>query len=241
MQVRAKWSKGLNGRDQMSWTDAVRRRCRLARLLDTYVPYRAPFAGPARALTREQAQDNHAYLLAIKPYRLELLAPVLAHSGISLDDHKTESFVEFLEALDKWALTEFPGVFRKKLAKSKAWENSNRAGDEIVYSLLMDVALLLGDTLIAQSSNCSWALDLSDDSCINGMSTYQRSVLCIDNGHREGSPKYVDLEQIVVGRYQDCDFPVPIDTGLFKRVVLEGIHEAGNPWRDGVRVEATPR
>lgn len=210
----------------MSWTEVFRKRSRLARLLDTYAPYRAPFPGPARALTLKQAKDNHAYLLATKPHRLELLAPVLAHSGISLDDYKTESFVEFLEALDKWALTEFPGVFRKKLAERKAWENSNRAGDEIVYSLLMDVALLLGETMVAQSSNCSWTLDLSDDSRLDGMTTYQRSVICVDNGHREDSPVYVDIEQIVVGRYRDCDFPVPIDTGMFKRVVLEAVMSA---------------
>src|SRR5262249_43342487 len=138
---------------------------RLARLLKTYPAYEAPFRGPPRGWSLEQAKANLLYLEMHKDVRIEVLRRTLAEYDIVVPaDLGADDPQPLLDALNGWAARQWPNARPPELTDTDGWLASSRSGPDIIFSLLMDVAILFGDMVIARRPPYAWSLDLEPES-----------------------------------------------------------------------------
>jgi hypothetical protein len=219
----------------MRWLPSLAGRTKLARRLSSYAPYQAPFPGDPLKLSVDQAQANLDYLLAHRAERLDRLGELLAHDSIDVragpvaDDCKL-----LLDAVHGWAKAEWPDIHDRKVASIKGWLASTRTGPEIVYSLVMDVAILLGELIVTRRPQFVWALDPENGpgcdpaSPDDAMETYQRPVVQIPKRGPFPAPIILDVEAIVAYKYLKAQEPVTWLLNDFHRVVddaLSGAYE----------------
>jgi len=201
--------------------------------LNSYPPYDAPFRGPASALTLDQSDANLQYLLTHSEQRVNDLVRFL--SGVDVDFTGALHGGEVgppLEALHVWLKREFSKLYDPAIAKRSVWLASTRKGPEIVYSLLMDIALLLGALLIARKPEYRWALDLDPDNVTDEMDTVKRPVVQIPKADPFPAPIILDFEASVVGQYLTARSPIFGLTNDLGRQVTEAISGAfERPWR----------
>lgn len=201
--------------------------------LAAYPPYEAPFRGPSSALTLGQAEANLQYLLAHHEQRLRDLTRFLRGAGVDITGALNGGDVgPPLESLHAWMKREFPKNHDSHIAKRSVWLASARTGPEIVYSLLMDIALLLGALVIARRPDYRWALDLDPDNVADEMDTVKRPVVQIPKTEPFPAPIILDFEAIVVGQYLNARSPVfglTNDLGRVVRDAISGAYE--RPWR----------
>jgi hypothetical protein len=195
----------------------------LAQRLKAYPAFNAPHAGPATEWTQAQAEANLAYLVAHRDERLQALGGLLAVYGIdpapALEGRDPGPL---LDALHAWAKENWPALHDPKLATRERWQRTSRRGDEIVYALLMDVAILLGELIVRQRPDFRWALDVDDENARDGMTSYHRPVLI---AHRQGDGGQVelDIEEIVVSRYLQPRNPALVLLNGWKQVVTDAV------------------
>jgi hypothetical protein len=200
----------------------------LAQRLRSYPPYQAPHSGFGRQITLQQAEANLAYFKDVLPTRLKLLGTLLIetadiNTATALDAPAAHA-APLTEALDGWARREWPALRTPQLAEYRRWHTTTRAGDDIVYSLLLDVAILFGEVICRANPQWRWDLDLDQDNLRDDMTSARRVVLLADPVGAAPHPFIVDVEGIVVGRLQQ-----PTD-------VVWGVGGAGaslraiNPW-----------
>ena len=217
----------------MNWNFFSKKKSALKHRLEAYEAYAMPFPGTARRLSIEQCEGNLGYLLDNRTHRQAVLGELLRHWNIDIYDRT--NVAALLTSMDSWAVREWPTAFEKELGDRSTWHRSAKNGRHIVYSMLMDIAILLGELLIEQAPSCCWGLDLTEDSRDTPMESYKRPTLLIHG--RDGDFRGVlDLEAILFGHYQNSEHLDVVDLQLFRRVVLENVHEAGDPWKDGVRI-----
>jgi hypothetical protein len=193
-----------------AWLDSVlgkrRAESRLAQQLLSYPAYAAPHAGPPSGWTREQAQDNLQYLLDHREQRLAAIGALLQREGIDVQPALAGGdAAPLLAALQRWALEQWPRIRRPQFTSRDAWLRSTRAGDDIAYSMLMDLAILVGELIVRRRPSIQWGLDLDEVNGRDGMVTFMRPVLLAP---RQGlAPEPLDVEAIVVGRLRNIDSP----------------------------------
>jgi hypothetical protein len=174
----------------------------LATRLQGYPPYTAPHAGPPTAWTLEQARANLDYLLEQREERLQVLGALLAADGIdiraALDGADPKSLLDSLHA---WANDRWPALHDPKIAHEAVWLRSNRRDAEIAFSMVMDVALLLGELIVRRHAGYRWDLDLDEVNGRDGMESYLRPVLLLPAHGAMPAGVVLDLEAIVVHRY----------------------------------------
>jgi hypothetical protein len=119
-----------------------------------------------------------------------------------------------LDGLHRWSLRVFPALQKAapQLARDEVWLASDRRGPEIVYSLLMDLALLLGELILIRRPAFQWALDLDEGNLLDGMDSVRRPVLqflptSTAAGDASMPPVQLDVEALVVHRYREPDSP----------------------------------
>lgn len=191
------------------WLARLTRRARpapasaLPQALAHYPPYVAPHAGPPGRLARAQADENLAHLLAHLDQRLAALSTLLHDFGI--DPAPALAGADpgpLLDALHGWAQAEWRATHDAELAVLGRWLGSPRSGREIVFSLLLDVALLLGELVRRRDPRWEWALDLDPANRRDGMPSAMRPVLLRrDPDH----VKLMDLEATVIERWRHPD------------------------------------
>jgi hypothetical protein len=186
----------------MKWISRLRSRNQLPDLLKTYPVYRAPYPQRAMVLSVYQALENLRYLLDHKESRLKILDQFLMHWGInvlgSLRQEKPETLVS---ALHKWSGTVWPQAHDERIANNKRWQASCREGEEIIYSLIMDTAILLGELIIVHRPSYVWAVDLNEENINFGRVSGKRCVVQAKNLAEPDIPIIVDVEAIVVDRF----------------------------------------
>jgi hypothetical protein len=200
---------------------------RLAQLLRTYPPYAAPFRGPARAWTLEQANANLRYLLDRRAERLAALGRLLGAFDIALP--AAPEVDPLLDQLHGWMKAEWPLIHDPRLARDETWQASTRAGPEIVHSLVMDVAILLGELVTARRPEYSWSLDLDEQNDVDGMATFLRPVVQRPKGGPFPAPIIFDYEAIAFDQYRYARNGSIFALNDIKRSVVEaisGAHEA---------------
>lgn len=217
----------------MRWLEAFGVRTeggRLAQRLGSYPPYQAPFPGHPPALDLAQARANLDYLLAQRTERLANLDGLLADDGIDVRSGLTaDDPSPLLDGLHHWAKTQWPGLHDRKLASTATWLRSSRDGPEIVYSLLMDVAILLGELIVRRRPRFVWSLDLDPENGPGGipgapddfMTSYKRPVVMIPKGGPLLAPIILDVEDIVVMKYLQAKQPTSWLLNDFRRFVVD--------------------
>ncbi|WP_271007462.1 hypothetical protein [Paucibacter sp. B51] len=190
----------------------------LQRLRERYPVYAAPHAyrRDGQLLSLAQAQENLEYLRTQRPTRLGIVGDFL-HTEAGVDVAVALAGAEpaaLLDGLHRWSLRVFPALQKAapQLARDEVWLASDRRGPEIVYSLLMDLALLLGELILIRRPAFQWALDLDEGNLLDGMDSVRRPVLqflptSTAAGDASMPPVQLDVEALVVHRYREPDSP----------------------------------
>jgi len=190
----------------------------LQRLRECYPVYAAPHAyrRDGQLLSLAQAQENLEYLRTQRPLRLRIISDFL-HTEAEVDVVAALAGGDpsvLLDGLHRWSLRTFPALQKAapELARDEVWLASDRRGPEIVYSLLMDLALLLGELILIRRPAFQWALDLDEGNLLDGMDSVRRPVLQFlpapaAAGEVPMPPVQLDVEALVVHRYREPDSP----------------------------------
>lgn len=157
--------------------DPVPRASRLLPLLADYPPYLTPFPGVTEALSLEQCEANLQYLLDERQHRLSIAADLLGHFGIDLRaGMRADDPTAFLAELDRWARSEWPALHTPTFSvKPNVWLRLPKDGLHIELAMLMDIAIVLGETVVGHRSEYSWQLDLDPKHA--DMTSYRRVVV----------------------------------------------------------------
>lgn len=208
----------------------------LVRRMESYPVYRAPYPGVPWSLSILEAEANLSYLLENRQERLRILSNVLSEGGVNLaSDLSTADSSDLLAQLHTWTKRHWPGIFDRRLGSTDRWLASSREGREIVYSLLMDVAILLGDLVVTRKPQYMWSLDLDPENendplkGKDGMLSYKRPVVQIPKGGPFPAPIILDFEDIVVGLYRRVESPVfglVNEIGRAASYAIDGAYEA---------------
>lgn len=175
---------------------------RLPGLLAAYPQYRAPHPGPPKALTPKQCDGNLAYLLEQRPARLAAIGALVGHFGIDLSGGLAVADPRpLLQALHAWSRAEWPDIFVAGLTRYEdgypRWLASDKSGPHIALSMLMDVAIVLGEVVVARRPDYVWRLDLERGN--RQMSSYRRPVVMSEARPERGwAATVLDFEAIVI-------------------------------------------
>jgi len=175
----------------------------LERRLAGYPAYTLPHPGDGASLTPAQAQANLEALLTQRTARLEIITALLRdEAGIDAAPALAGADpAPLLDALHTWMKEAMPALHdrHRELASTARWLASHRRGDELVFSFLGDLGLLLGELIVLGRPAFQWALDLDPRNRRAKMVSWQRPVLI---AHRpDGSAVELDPEDAVVHRF----------------------------------------
>jgi hypothetical protein len=204
-----------------------------ARLL-SYPAYEAPHSGPGTALSPDQAAENLACFEQVLPQRLQQVSALLLEvAGIdtraALADPSTHA-AALADELQRWALAQWPALPAEGgLAR---WLHSRRSGEHIVFSMLLDLAILLGELIRRGNPDWHWGLDLDPGNLADGMPSARRIVLLAAPVGTHTTPFVLDVEDIVVHRFLHGDDPAQRLLNPLRRLVEEGLRgDAMAYWR----------
>jgi len=178
----------------------------LADRLRSYPPYIAPHPGWGLELTQAQARENLAHFLASREQRLALVGDLLrADAGLDVGAALAAPVAQapnFTAALHAWALERWPPLRDPRLVRHAAWLASTRQGDEIVFSMLLDVATVLGEMVVRNAPDWRWDVNLDSTDLNDGMASARRVVLLADPVGSAPAPFTLDIEGTVVNNFQ---------------------------------------
>lgn len=202
-------------------------RPKLPYLLKTYPPYKLPYPGAGceidpeerpllpsayldyKRITPEQGQANLDYLLANKQVRIEIFAGLLTHFDIDVHAGLEAADPQpFLDQLHTWVYTQWPSLYSKKLAEPQRWWGSAKHGEDIVYSLIMDMAIVLGELVIYHHPEFHW--DLNRNPKDKAMISYLRPVIMRKlpgTAYAVNASEIADFETSMRGRYDRISAP----------------------------------
>lgn len=209
----------------------------MARRLQAYPAWALPFPGvPERA---DEQQANLQYLLDHREARLAALQAFFADepAGDSRPGTAGQAMSGVLAAglrpggdwraattaLHQWMNAHVEALPRGRYTTRTGWRRSRRDGDEIVYSLLLDIALYLGEAIIRNRPGYQWTVDNDPTSIEQDLPTVGRIVLERPRPPGHEVPLILDPEEVAVGHYLHGDNPADrlIDnwTGLVEDAV----------------------
>lgn len=201
-----------------------RREARLPGLLAGYPPYLTPFPGEPGALSVAQCQENLCYLLDVRERRLEIAADLLGqfgidlHAGLSAQDPRG-----FLQSLNQWARREWPAAYTPTFSdRLKVCLPRRKEGEHIVLAMLMDIAIVLGETVARNRPEYSWRLDLDPKN--RDSISYRRVVMAKDQIDPEWEETLLDFEYQCIGSFAKFgrDVPGSHPLGYAAQVAIDG-------------------
>lgn len=210
----------------------------LARRLRSYPPYDAPHVGRGSRLSESQARANLAYFEQVLPQRLHLVATLLREqAGIEVDAALAapgEQGPALTDSLHRWAGEAWPALAEGRPTTLGPWLDSRRSGEDIVFSMLLDVAILLGELVRRGNADWRWGLDLDPGNLADDMPSARRVVLLADPVGGMPRPFVLDVEDVVVNRFLHPDDPSQRWLNPFRRLLEEGLRgDAMAFWRSG--------
>lgn len=177
----------------------------VSRKFAPYPVWETPCKGYPPALSVEEAQANLRYLLDNHERRIPVLSAFMREAfAITLsppnsgDDLKT-----MLDPLYNWAYETWPQISHGRDTSIDDWLRSDKSGDDIVFSLIADVGLYLGEIICFREPRYVWAIDLSD----NEMASFHRPVLIAPQNGQMLSPVIIDTEDVVCSLYRQPNRP----------------------------------
>lgn len=148
------------------------------------------------------ANANLAYLLDVRQARLRIVRRYLGSEGVDVGPLLGDGDpVAVLTELNAWAKAKFAGWDEQPLASEQVWLASGRHGSEILYSLLMDIALLLAEAIIQRRPGYRWEINRDPTDIRDGMISVNRCVLTIPGRGPGQEPFGLDIEHVAVSRY----------------------------------------
>lgn len=219
-----------------TWFGKRRSATPLARRLREYPPYDAPHIGRGTQLSEAQARANLAYFQQALPQRLHIVSALLREeAGIEVDAALAapgQQAGALADALHRWAGAAWPPLAQGRPTMLDAWLGSRRDGEDIVFSMLLDVAILLGELVRRGNPDWRWDLDLDPDNFADEMPSARRVVLLADPVGEMPRPFVLDAEDIVVHRFLHPDDPSQRWLNPFRRMVEQGLQgDAMARWR----------
>lgn len=222
------WGIGMFGFLRRRADGAGRRESRLPGLLAGYPPYLTPFPGEPGSLTLQQCQENLGYLLDVRQRRLEIAADLLEQFGIDLAAGlSAEDPRGFLKSLDQWARREWPTAYTPTFSdRFKVCLARRKEGEHIVLAMLMDIAVVLGETVTRQRPEYSWRLDLDPKN--HDSISYQRVVMAKDQIDPDWEETLLDFEYQCIGSFAKFgrDVPGSHPLGYAAQVAIEGGYDS---------------
>ncbi len=157
---------------------------KLAERLTDYPPYRMPHPRPAKALSAKEADDNLAAFNEQLPARIDALDGLLTSLGVKPDSYAAVPLLEIpvlslAECLHPWADASWPEAIAAERRHYDIWQCTNYREADMLYSVAMDTAMLLGDSLRRQVPQLSWTIDRNPENIADGMPTVNRIVLTV--------------------------------------------------------------
>lgn len=219
-----------------AWRSRRRSEAPLAVRLRSYPPHDLPHPGHGARLTEAQARANLAYFEQVLPVRLELLAGLLRDQA-DIDARAAlaaprEQAAPLADALHRWAAAAWPPLQAGRPAALAGWLDSPRRGVDIVYALLLDVAMLLGELIRRANPDWRWGLDLDPQNLVDDMPSARRVVLLADPVGPMRRPFLLDVEDAVVHRFLHPDDPGQQLLNPWRRLVEQAIRgDAMAYWR----------
>lgn len=173
-------------------------RSKLEKLLDDYPRYIRPYPGSGKMLTDDKARANLEHFLAVKDERLRIVIDLLANFGLNARAAMTGDPKPFLKRLADWISRDWPAIRDPQQADYKTWHSGPRGG-RADLTLIVDIAILLGEMLAARRPELSWQVMLGP--LHRGASHWREIVLAAP-----GAAMFM-LEDAVRGYYAHCDGP----------------------------------
>ena len=173
----------------------------------THAEYHPPHKSKPCDLSLDQARENHTFLMDSLPQRIECIRTLLVEFSLQLN-HETLS-KDAIVALDAWAYQYWGAIYSKKLYQEIrfGYPFNFQGRDLAVRSMILDVALLIGEIYLVKNVKAKWELDETGSDSHEQPTTYHRTVMSVrsvkedkdilNNLHEyEGSfgPRTLDLE-----------------------------------------------
>ena len=173
-----------------------------------YPAHVPPHRGWGKQLTPEQAQQNLDWFRQTLPERLATLRALTAETGLTLSQAPVQSLDEakdLVARLIDWTRICWPDEpYRPEhLHDDDYWARSDRTGDDAIFSVVLDVATLLGETIRAGRSEWRWGLDMARAGRgPQPMFSARRVVLFTPPLGEQRAPCMMDMEALVLERYR---------------------------------------
>ena len=151
----------------------------LLQRLQSYPAIQLPHTGEAIELKPDAVDENFTYWQRILPERLILIRGLLSEYGINWPQElDTCEYNELLTQTREWARKHWPVL--ATLVKSDAitrWQEQQKSADCIVFTLVSDVSLLLGELIIAKRPSFKWGIDTDEKNRDDAMGSVNNLVL----------------------------------------------------------------
>lgn len=188
--------------------------------LSGYPVYEQPFTAAACKLTGAQADANFEYFAAHKDLRINALSSLL--TGFDIDIHAGLSSASpdtLVTQLYQWSGEHWPQYFDKGIHSNKHWIASTRQDANLIYSLITDTAIVIGELIIKQRPTYSWNLDRDADNKL--MASYNRVVLTARWLPEPDKLIVVDVEAEIAKRFLDANYIRQKRDALWLKLVKE--------------------
>ena len=199
----------------------------LATQLAHYPAYIAPHTANHVSLSNAQALENLAYLHNNKAQRLNAFQSLLILHDINIKPIlQGDHYDPIVESLYRWAQQEWAQAAPSSVATRSAWRNTNRQDEQIIYSLVMDCAIALGELIILHRPDFSWAVDLDPQNVKDQMPSAHRVVLQAPSLLYPEQTVLIDCEELAVAMLLNPTSAANRAINLWQRVCAEAISGA---------------
>ena len=198
--------------------------------LRNYPAHVPPHRGLGASLSIEQAQQNLDWFNRTLHERLAALRSLCAQTGWELGDNVINSLADALDLtarLIDWTRASWPThPYLPQHNDDAYWAQSERVGPDAIFSVVLDLATLLGQTIMQGRSEWRWGLDLAPSSLgRQPMLSARRVVLMSPLLGAQRRALVKDLEALVLARYRtpnDLRFRCPLQFDSWIEYVRDG-------------------
>lgn len=175
--------------------------------LPSYSPIRLPHPGIALTLSPEQVGENGTHWLTVMPGRLEQLHALLARFDIHWPADLSQCDHAALIAQTRSWATQYlvPLVARVPGDARMHWLQQHKDEDCAVFSLASDIALQLGELIIAKRPSYRWGMDQDSQNREDRMRSANQFVLLSHWIPDPSTQVEIHVESFVVNTLLDPD------------------------------------